>query len=87
MPPGYAAVGAVILVLYGVVASLQQARFGRVYAAYGGVFIAMSLAWGTAVDGDRPDRWDIAGATVIVQNRSGSAAPGRLPAGGAARTR
>lgn len=39
----YAAIGAVLLVLYGIVPTLQPANFGRVYAAYGGVFIVISL--------------------------------------------
>jgi small multidrug resistance family-3 protein len=37
-----------------------------VLAAYGGVFIAGSLAWGMIADGFRPDRWDIAGAVVSL---------------------
>src|SRR5437870_2054512 len=44
--------GAIVLMLYGVVPALQpESAFGRVYAAYGGIFIAMSLAWGWLVDG------------------------------------
>ncbi len=35
---------------------------GRAYAAYGGVYIAASLLWLWAVEGVRPDRWDLAGA-------------------------
>jgi small multidrug resistance family-3 protein len=60
-------VGAVALALYGVVATLQpDAEFGRVLAAYGGVFIAGSLLWAAVADGFRPDRWDIAGALVCL---------------------
>jgi small multidrug resistance family-3 protein len=52
---------------YGFVAALQpDAHFGRVLAAYGGVFIAGSLSWGMLVDGFRPDRWDVAGAVVSL---------------------
>ncbi|WP_017623975.1 YnfA family protein [Nocardiopsis chromatogenes] len=59
--------GVVALGLYGFVATLQpEAHFGRILAAYGGVFVAGSLAWGMAVDGFRPDRWDIAGALICV---------------------
>lgn len=59
--------GAVALGLYGFVATLQpDANFGRILAAYGGVFVAGSLAWGMLVDGFRPDRWDLAGATVAL---------------------
>ncbi len=59
--------GALVLFGYGVVMSLQQeASFGRVYAAYGGIFIAAALAWGMLFDGFRPDRWDIIGALVAM---------------------
>ena len=62
-------VGAGVLVLgtYGFVATFQpDPNFGRVLAAYGGVFVAGSLLWGVVVDGFRPDRWDIAGAVVCL---------------------
>lgn len=59
--------GVIALGLYGFVATLQpDANFGRILAAYGGVFVAGSLAWGMIVDGFRPDRWDIAGALVCL---------------------
>ena len=59
--------GVVALGAYGFVATLQpDANFGRILAAYGGVFVAGSLAWGMVVDGFRPDRWDIAGALVCL---------------------
>src|SRR5258706_13025499 len=54
--------GAVILAAYGVVPTLQAAPFGRVYAAYGGGFIVLSLVWGWALAGDAPDRFDLIGA-------------------------
>ena len=44
----------------------QPAHFGRVYAAYGGVFIVLSLLWGWILDGNRPDRFDVIGATVSL---------------------
>ncbi len=63
----WAAAGGVALVLYGFVAALQpDANFGRVLAAYGGVFVAGSLAWAVVMDGFRPDRWDVAGAAVCL---------------------
>ena len=43
-----------------------DAHFGRILAAYGGVFVAGSLAWGMAVDGFVPDRWDVTGALVCL---------------------
>lgn len=59
---GVAALGA-----YGFVATLQpDANFGRILAAYGGVFVAGSLLWGMAMDGFRPDRWDVTGALVCL---------------------
>ncbi|MGI9077115.1 MAG: YnfA family protein [Gemmatimonadaceae bacterium] len=58
--------GAVLLVGYGIVPTLQPAHFGRVYAAYGGVFVMLSLAWGWWIDGWRPDRWDLLGALFCV---------------------
>ena len=59
--------GFVALGLYGLVATLQaDAHFGRILAAYGGVFVAGSLVWGMAVDGFRPDRYDVAGALVCL---------------------
>jgi small multidrug resistance family-3 protein len=59
-------IGALTLVGYGVVPTLQPATFGRVYAAYGGVFIIMSLLWGWWVDGGRPDRWDLIGGALCL---------------------
>ncbi|GLX11638.1 YnfA family protein [Microbispora sp. NBRC 16548] len=59
--------GVIALGLYGLVATLQpDANFGRILAAYGGVFVAGSLAWGMLVDGFRPDRWDVIGALVCL---------------------
>ena len=59
-------IGAVVILLYGVIPTLQdEDRFGRVYAAYGGVFVIMSLFWGWWLDGARPDRYDLLGAAVV----------------------
>jgi small multidrug resistance family-3 protein len=59
--------GVIALGLYGFVATLQpDANFGRILAAYGGVFVAGSLLWGMVADGFRPDRWDVAGALVCL---------------------
>jgi small multidrug resistance family-3 protein len=59
--------GIVALGAYGFVATLQEdAHFGRVLAAYGGIFVASSLAWGVAFDGFRPDRFDYLGATICL---------------------
>lgn len=59
--------GVIALGLYGFVATLQpDAQFGRILAAYGGVFVAGSLAWGMAFDGFRPDRADVLGALICL---------------------
>jgi small multidrug resistance family-3 protein len=59
--------GVLALGAYGFVATLQpDADFGRILAAYGGVFVAGSLAWGMALDGYRPDRFDVVGALVCL---------------------
>lgn len=60
------ALGGLLLFLYGVVPTLQPAHFGRVYAAYGGVFVVLSLLWGWWIDGRAPDRADLAGAALCA---------------------
>lgn len=64
--PWFAVCGAVLLVLYGIIPTLQPAHFSRVYAAYGGVFVLLSLLWGWRVDGIVPDRFDLIGATLML---------------------
>jgi small multidrug resistance family-3 protein len=65
--PAWIGAGIIALGVYGFVATLQpDAHFGRILAAYGGVFVAGSLAWGMAFDGFRPDRYDIIGAIVCL---------------------
>ncbi|MBR8836620.1 MAG: YnfA family protein [Stigonema ocellatum SAG 48.90 = DSM 106950] len=56
--------GGIALAVYGAIATLQPANFGRVYAAYGGVFIAMAMVWGWKVDGIPPDRYDLIGVCL-----------------------
>lgn len=63
----WAGAGVIALGLYGFVATLQpDANFGRILAAYGGVFVGGSLAWGMVVDGFRPDRYDVASALICL---------------------
>ena len=62
-------IGAGVLALgaYGLVITLQpEAHFGRIMAAYGGVFVAGALLWGIVADGFRPDRWDVVGAAICL---------------------
>ncbi|GAA4216386.1 YnfA family protein [Actinocatenispora rupis] len=59
--------GIMALGAYGFVATFQpDAHFGRILAAYGGIFVAGSLVWGVVVDKFRPDRWDLTGAAICL---------------------
>ncbi len=58
--------GALILIGYGVIPTFQPASFGRVYAAYGGVFVVLSIFWGWWIDGNKPDIWDVSGGLVCL---------------------
>ena len=60
------AVGGFVLFLYGIVPTFQKTHFHRVYAAYGGVFIVMSVFWGWIIDGVLPDNYDVIGAIIAV---------------------
>ena len=65
--PLVVALGVIALGVYGVVAAAQpENEFGRVLAAYGGVFIVGSIAWGMAFDNFRPDRYDLIGAGICL---------------------
>ncbi len=62
LAPGLAA-----LALFAWLLTFAESGFaGRAYAAYGGVYVAASLAWLWAVEGARPDRWDLTGGLVIL---------------------
>ena len=64
---GWIGAGVVALGVYGFVATLQpDAHFGRILAAYGGVFVVGSLLWGVVLDGFRPDRFDLIGAALCL---------------------
>jgi small multidrug resistance family-3 protein len=65
---GYGLTGAVILIVYGIVPTLQppNANFGRVYAAYGGIFIVLSILWGWQIDKTVPDRYDLIGGLIAL---------------------
>ena len=63
----FVGLGIVALGAYGVIATLQaDGNFGRVLAAYGGIFVAGSLTWGIVVDKFQPDRWDWTGAALCL---------------------
>jgi small multidrug resistance family-3 protein len=61
-----AAIGAVVLFAYAVLPTFQPSHFGRVYAAYGGVFIVLSILWGWWIDGTVPDRFDLIGGSIAL---------------------
>ncbi len=53
--------------VYPLAATLQaEPEFGRILAAYGGVFIAAAFVWGSIFDGFRPDRFDVFGALICL---------------------
>ena len=59
--------GALVLILYGIVPTLQPyPNFGRIYAAYGGVFVVLSLLWGWQIDRKVPDTFDLLGAAICI---------------------
>lgn len=64
----YGLLGAIILILYGIVPTFQpqNVNFGRVYAAYGGIFIFLSILWGWQVDKVTPDKYDIIGGFIAL---------------------
>lgn len=59
-------IGAFILIGYGIIPTFQPANFGRVYAAYGGVFVVMSIFWGWWIDDVNPDLWDAVGGLLCL---------------------
>lgn len=61
-----AVIGAIVLVLYGIVPTLQPGNFERIYAAYGGVFVVMSILWGWKIDNVVPDRFDLIGSAFVL---------------------
>ena len=58
--------GGAVLFLYGIIPTLQPAHFGRVYAAYGGIFIVLSILWGWKIDKITPDRFDLIGGLISL---------------------
>ena len=58
--------GRIILLLYSIVATWQPANFGRVDAAFGGVFITLEILWGWKVDKVVPDKFDFIGGIIAL---------------------
>jgi len=59
-------IGVVALIMYAILPTLQTANFGRVYAAYGGIFIVLSILWGWGVDRITPDKYDLLGGWIAL---------------------
>jgi small multidrug resistance family-3 protein len=59
-------IGGIILFIYGIIPTLQPSNFGRVYAAYGGIFVVMAIIWGLIIDKKRPDRFEIVGGFIVL---------------------
>jgi small multidrug resistance family-3 protein len=65
--PLWLAPGLAALIAFAWLLTLVEAEFaGRAFAAYGGIYIAASLLWLWAAEGQRPDRWDIVGAAICL---------------------
>ncbi|OZB95973.1 YnfA family protein [Paenibacillus sp. XY044] len=66
-PWWFGVAGSLILILYGIIPTLQNyPSFGRVYAAYGGIFIVLALLWGWWIDKNTPDVYDWIGAALCM---------------------
>jgi small multidrug resistance family-3 protein len=66
-PWGLAVVGLLALLGYAIIQTYQpESRYGRVYAAYAGVFLVGAMLWGWLIDGKAPDRYDVIGAAVAM---------------------
>lgn len=66
-PFGYGVIGSLVLILYGIIPTLQNfPTFGRVYAAYGGVFVVLAVFWGWWIDKKTPDLYDWIGAMLCI---------------------
>jgi small multidrug resistance family-3 protein len=65
--PLLALAGVALLTGYAVTQAFQpEDRYGRLFAAYAGLFLVGALLWGWAIDGSRPDRYDVIGAVIVL---------------------
>src|SRR6476469_10486107 len=58
--------GGLVLFAYGIVPTFQPSNFGRIYAAYGGIFVVMAIIWGLIIDKKIPDRYEIIGGFIVL---------------------
>ncbi len=68
--PIFGLIGGITLFLYGIIPTIQPSNFGRVYAAYGGIFVVMAIIWGLIIDKKRPDRYEIIGGLIVLLGAS-----------------
>jgi small multidrug resistance family-3 protein len=69
--PWWLAPGMLSLALFGYLLTLVDSEAaGRTYAAYGGVYIVAAILWLWAIEGQRPDRWDLTGGMVCLAGAS-----------------
>jgi small multidrug resistance family-3 protein len=59
-------IGGLILFVYGIIPTFQPSNFGRVYAAYGGIFVIMAIIWGLIIDKKIPDKYEIIGGFIVL---------------------
>jgi small multidrug resistance family-3 protein len=65
--PAWAFVGVAGLIAFAwLLTQIDMAFASRAYAAYGGIYIATTLIWLWAVEGAKPDRWDIFGVSICI---------------------
>ena len=62
--------GGLVLFVYGIIPTLQPSNFGRIYAAYGGIFVVMAIIWGLIIDKKRPDKYEIIGGIIVLLGTS-----------------
>jgi small multidrug resistance family-3 protein len=62
--------GGLILFVYGIVPTFQPSNFGRIYAAYGGIFVVMAIIWGFIIDKKRTDMYEIIGGIIVLLGAS-----------------
>ena len=58
--------GGLVLFTYGIIPTFQPSNFGRIYAAYGGIFVIMAIIWGLIVDKKNPDKYEIIGGFIVL---------------------
>lgn len=68
--PLFGLMGGITLFLYGIIPTVQPSDFGRVYAAYGGIFVVSAIIWGLVIYKKRPDRFEVIGGLIVLLGAS-----------------